>query len=178
VQFPPRPPREESVNALTNIYHTLDDRWFMLVAINERQWPALAKAIEMPGLVEDPRFNSVAARRTHAVTLTQILDTVFARKMLSDWRTILDGAGVTFGVVGTAAEIARDPQALDAGFLRRITDSDLMTVDSPFTVSNAAKVPATLSAEYGQHTRQILRDLGYADAEITDLQASGTIGGA
>ena len=44
VQFPPRPPREELISALTNIYRTLDDRWFMLAAINERQWPALGKS--------------------------------------------------------------------------------------------------------------------------------------
>ncbi|MFL5280748.1 MAG: CaiB/BaiF CoA transferase family protein [Rhodopila sp.] len=178
VQFPPRLPREESVNALTNIYRTLDDRWFMLVALNERQWPALAKAIEMPSLVDDPRFANVAARRTHAVTLTQILDSIFARNMLAEWRAILDRAGVTFGVVGTAAEIATDKQALDAGFLRPLADGVLMTVDSPFTISNLEKVPATLAPEYGQHTRPILRDLGYSDAAITDLQASGTIAGA
>src|ERR1700709_2427225 len=48
VSFPPRPPREESVSALGNIYRTSDDRWFMLAVLNERQWPALARAVGMP----------------------------------------------------------------------------------------------------------------------------------
>ncbi|MBS0641914.1 MAG: CoA transferase, partial [Proteobacteria bacterium] len=162
VQFPPRPPREETISALTNIYRTLDDRWFMLVAINERQWPALAKAIGMQALLDDARFATVAARRTHAVTLTQILDSVFARKMLSEWRSILDEAGVTFGVVGTAAEIVHDKQAHAAGFLRPLADTGLLTVDSPFTVADAPKVPVAVAPEYGQDTASILRDLGYS----------------
>ncbi|HVZ06292.1 CaiB/BaiF CoA transferase family protein [Rhodopila sp.] len=174
-QFPPRPPREESISALTNLYRTLDDRWFMLAAINERQWPALAKAIDMPELVADPRFVDAVSRRTHAVTLTQILDSVFARKMLSEWRGILDQAGITFGVVGKAAEIVTDKQAHDAGFLRPLSDTGLMTVDSPFTVSDAPKVAATEAPGYGQHTGAILCDLGYSKAEIADLRTSGIV---
>jgi crotonobetainyl-CoA:carnitine CoA-transferase CaiB-like acyl-CoA transferase len=177
VRFPPRPPREESISALTNLYRTRDDRWFMLAAINERQWPALAKAIGMPTLVADNRFIDVVARRTHAEALTQILDTVFASKSLSEWRVLLDQAGVTFGVVGTAAEIVTDKQAHDAGFLRPIADTGLMTVDSPFTLTGTDKVPVTLAPDYGEHSSPILGDLGYSEAEIADMLASGTISG-
>ena len=178
VPFPPRPPREEAITPLTNIYRTLDDRWFMLAAINERQWPALANAIGIPSLTTDPRFVNVGARRVHAAALTHILDTVFAGKMLAEWREVLDAAGVTFGVVGTAAEIAADPQALAAGFLRPLADTGMMTVDSPFTLSGAPKVPVALAPGYGEHNRGILREAGYSEREIADLEANGTIVGA
>ena len=177
VKFPPRPPREESISALTNIYRTLDDRWFMLAALNERQWPALARAIDMPSLTDDPRFIDVAARRVNAPILTQILDSVFARKMLAEWRTILDEAGVTFGVVGTAAEIVTDPQARAAGFLRPLADTGLMTVDSPFTLSGAEKVPVAVAPDYGQHSRQILAKAGYSEQQIAQLLDAGTVVG-
>ena len=62
VTFPPRPPREDSVSALGNIYRTADDRWFMLAVLNERQWPALARAVGMPELADDPRFARPEAR--------------------------------------------------------------------------------------------------------------------
>ena len=105
--FPPRPPRDESVTALGNIYRTLDDRWFMLALSSDRQWPALASAIEMPGLATDSRFSGPEQRRrVNAATLMGILDEVFARKPLAEWRLVLDAAGLTFGVVGTVAEIA------------------------------------------------------------------------
>lgn len=175
--FPPRPPREESISATGNIYRTADDRWFMLALSSERQWPALAKAVGMPELVGDPRFVDGEARRVNAVVLMGILDEVFPRKPLAEWRAILDAAGLTFGVVGTVEEIVNDPQALAAGFLRPVADTGLMTVDSPFTLSGAVKVSVKQAPGFGEHNRAILLAAGYSEAEIAELRAGGTIAG-
>jgi crotonobetainyl-CoA:carnitine CoA-transferase CaiB-like acyl-CoA transferase len=177
VTFPPRPPREEAISALGNIYHTLDDRWFMLAIANDRQWPLLANAIGMPELVTDARFLGPEDRRINAPLLTGILDMVFARKTLAEWRALLDAAGLTFGVVGTVAEIAKDPQALAAGILRPLADTGMMTVDSPFTLSGSEKVPVERAPGHGEHSRAILRKAGYSDEEISSLRAAGTIAG-
>ncbi len=173
--FPPRPPREESVTALGNIYRTLDDRWFMLALSSDRQWPALARAIEMRELSADPRFSDPEQRRVNAVTLMGILDEVFARRPLAEWRVVLDAAGLTFGVVGTVAEIASDPQAIAAGMLRPMADTGMLTVDSPFIVSGAEKVPVTLAPAFGQHGREILREAGYQADEIEAMVTAGIV---
>ncbi|HEY0184808.1 MAG TPA: CoA transferase, partial [Rhodopila sp.] len=152
VAFPPRPPREESTSALTNIYRTADDRWFMLAVLNERQWPALTAAVGLPELACDPRFAQPAERSANTGPLIGILDEAFARKPLTEWRTILDAVGLTFGVIGTVAEIASDPQAVAAGMLRPIADTGMMTVDSPFTLSAADKVPVRLAPGHGEHS--------------------------
>jgi crotonobetainyl-CoA:carnitine CoA-transferase CaiB-like acyl-CoA transferase len=177
VDFPPRPPREESISALGNIYRTADDRWFMLAIANERQWPALTKAVGLPELTNDPRFAGGEDRRVNAVELMGILDAVFARKPLADWRALLDAAGLTFGVVGTVAEIATDPQALAAGILRPLADTGMMTVDSPFTLTGSSKVPARVAPGLGEHADAILSAAGYSRAEIDALRTAGTIGG-
>jgi crotonobetainyl-CoA:carnitine CoA-transferase CaiB-like acyl-CoA transferase len=174
--FPPRPPREESTTALGNIYRTADDRWFMLAIANERQWPALARAIGMPGLTEDPRFVDAEARRVNAVVLMGILDEVFARRPLSDWRTALDEAGLTFGVVGTVPEIASDPQALAAGILRPLGDTGMLTVDSPFVLTGTEKVPVRPAPGFGADADAVLREAGYSEAEIVELRAGGARG--
>ena len=129
-------------------------------------------------MVTDTRFASADDRRVNAPLLTGILDMVFARKSLSEWRMILDAAGLTFGVVGTAAEIAKDPQALAAGILRPLAETGMMTVDSPFTLTGSEKVPVQQAPGYGEHSRAILRAAGYSDAEISSLRAAGTIAGA
>jgi len=178
VTFPPRPPREESVSALGNIYRTSDDRWFMLAIANDRQWPALARAAGMPELTSDPRFAEPEGRRVNAVVLMGIFDEVFARKTLAEWRTILDANGLTFGVIGTVGEIVTDPQAMAAGMLRPLGESGLMTVDSPFTLSGAAKVQAEVAPDYGEHSRAILLGAGYSETEVADLMASGAVLGA
>jgi crotonobetainyl-CoA:carnitine CoA-transferase CaiB-like acyl-CoA transferase len=176
VTFPPRPPREDSVSALGNLYRTADDRWFMLVVLNERQWPALARAVEMPELIDDPRFARPDARAGNARLLISMLDDAFAQKPLAEWRRILDAAGLTFGVVGTVAEIATDPQALATGILRPLAETGMMTVDSPFTLSAAEKVPVEIAPGHGEHSRAILTEAGYSEAEISALLADGTIG--
>jgi crotonobetainyl-CoA:carnitine CoA-transferase CaiB-like acyl-CoA transferase len=175
VSFPPRPPREDSVSALGNIYRTSDDRWFMLAVLNERQWPALARAVGMPELAVDPRFARPEARAGNARLLISLFDEAFAGKPLAEWRVILDAAGLTFGVVGTVGEIATDPQALATGILRPLAETGMMTVDSPFTLSEAEKVPVELAPGHGEHSRAILLEAGYSETEIAELRAAGTI---
>lgn len=174
---PPRPPREESITALGNIYRTADDRWFMLAVANDRQWPALTRALGLAELTDDPRFLGPAERRQNAVELMHIFDAAFARGTLAQWRDILDAAGLTFGIVGTTEEIARDPQALAAGFLRPLAETGMMTVDSPFTVSGAEKMPVRIAPGHGEHSSAVLRQAGYSEAEIAALRTNRVISG-
>jgi len=175
---PPRPPREETITALGSIYRTADGRWFMLAVANERQWPVLADVLGMPELVRDPRFLGPTERRKNAGVLMRIFDAAFAKKTLAEWREILDAADLTFGIVGTVEEVARDPQALAAGMLKPLAETGMMTVDSPFTLTESAKVPVSRAPEHGEHTHRILRAAGYSDGEIDALRAAGTIAGS
>lgn len=176
--IPPRLPREQTTHALGGIYRCADDRYFLLALTSEvRQWPALACAIGRPELVDDPRFIDIPSRRTNAPALMQILDHAVAAHPLAHWRKTLDAAGLTFGIVGTVEEVAHDPQAHAAGILRPIADTGFLTIDSPFTVSNIAKVPITVAPGHGEHSGQILRDAGYSEPEIADLRERGAITG-
>jgi crotonobetainyl-CoA:carnitine CoA-transferase CaiB-like acyl-CoA transferase len=175
---PIRPPREQTQRPLGGLYTAGDGRHFLLALTSEaRQWPALAKAIGHPELTTDPRFLDMDTRRANARTLQIIFDTAFAQHPLAYWRKTLDAAGLTFGIVGTVEEAATDPQAIAAGILKPMADSDMMTVDSPFTLTGEDKVPANRHPEHGEHSRDILRGAGYSETEIDTLRAAGTIGG-
>ena len=176
--IPPRPPREEARRAAGNAYRTGDDRWFILALSNEaRQWPALAAAIGRPELVSDPRFIDSDDRMANARALIEILDDAFARRTLAEWRRRLDNAGLTFGIVATTEETARDHQATETGILRPIEGTDLMTVDSPFTLTGSDKAPITAAPGLGAHSGAILRDFGFSEAEIVALRADGVVTG-
>src|SRR5258708_22376082 len=99
------------------------------------------------------------------------MDSGVSQRPLAEWRTVLDAAGLTFGVVGTVAEIVEDPQAMANGFLRPLGETGMLTVDSPFWLSGAEKVPVAMAPGFGEHGGAILREAGYSNGEIAELKA-------
>ena len=174
-----RPPREESVSALANLYRCRDGRWFMLtITGDERHWPAFATGIGREDLTRDPRFADTADRRKHAGALITIFDEVFATRDWEEWYPILEKTGVAFGVVGRLDDIPHDEQMRASGALVPIDDpraGAALTVSSPIQVRGQEKVPATFAPEIGEHTVEVLRGLGVAEAEIERLLAAGII---
>jgi crotonobetainyl-CoA:carnitine CoA-transferase CaiB-like acyl-CoA transferase len=176
---PVRPPREHSVSALANLYRCRDGRWFLMtLTADERRWPDLAACIGRDDLVADPRFATVATRRENAPALIAILDEVFRTRDWGDWRKVLEGSGIAFGVVGTLDDIATDRQMVDSGALVPIDDpraGAALTVSSPIRIDGQDKTPPTLAPDVGEHTVEVLREAGFAEAEIDRLLRTGAV---
>ena len=172
-----RPPRIETPSALANHYRCRDGRWFLMALHNEvRQLDSFLKAIEAEHLVKDPRFATKESRRQNAKALSAILDGVFAKRDLEEWRPVLEAAGVTFGAVYSVNEAADDTQAREIGALVPFADGKHFTVSAPFHLDNATKVAPVRAPAVGQHTKQVLRDAGYSADEITRLEGLGVLG--
>jgi crotonobetainyl-CoA:carnitine CoA-transferase CaiB-like acyl-CoA transferase len=173
----PRPPREQLPNACTNMYRSRDNRWLTLSVLNEaRQWPSLLQALERQDLGLEPRFASMEQRRLHARELIAEFDEMFATRDLADWRKRLDAAGITFGVTGTLDDIPGDVQMRESGALVPYGDGAQLTISSPFFIEGEAKTPPRPAPELGQHSDEVLRELGYDEATIAQLRASGAVG--
>jgi crotonobetainyl-CoA:carnitine CoA-transferase CaiB-like acyl-CoA transferase len=176
---PVRPPREESVSALANLYRCRDGRWFLLsLTADERRWEPLAEAIGRKELIADPRFTTQAARREHARALAAILDEVFVTRDWAEWRGILEATGIAFGVVGTLDDIPGDRQMRESGALVPIDDpraGSSLTVASPITIAGQDKVPPRFAPAVGQHTIDVLREAGFDEAEIGRLLETGAV---
>ena len=176
---PVRPPREESVSALANLYRCRDGRWFLLsLTADERRWEPLAAALGRKDLVADPRFATPATRRANARALAAILDEVFATRDWPDWRAILEATGIAFGVVGTLDDIPHDEQMQASGALTPIDDpraGATLTVNSPIAIEGQEKVPPRMPPAIGEHTVAVLREAGFDEAEIERLLKTGAI---
>ena len=174
-----RPPREEAVSALANLYRCKDGRWFMLtITGDERHWPAFAAGVGREDLTGDPRFADAASRKKNARALTTILDEVFATRTWAEWSPILEKTGVAFGVVSTLDDIPHDEQMRASGALVPIEDpraGAAYTVSSPIQVRGEEKVPATMAPEIGANTVEVLREAGIAQDEIDRLLRAGVI---
>jgi formyl-CoA transferase len=172
-----RPPRARTPSALANHYRTRDGRWFLMALHNEaRQLGRFLAAIGASQLAEDPRFATLADRRANAAALTAILDDIFAKRDLAEWRAILEAAGVTFGAVYTVNEAADDRQARDAGAHVAFADGKGLTVSSPFHVEGETKAAPVRAPAVGQHSEAVLRDAGYGADEIAWLKGLGILG--
>jgi len=175
--FYPRQPRENALNALTNHYLCRDQRWLMLSLLDQqRQWPLLAACIGREELVHDPRFATASARQAHARELIAILDAVFATKDLAVWRAVLDANDLVTGAVATLEDIPGDKQMRANDVLVPFADDAMLTVSSPFWVAEADKVAPRQAPGIGEHSDEILRAAGYAEADIARLRACGAVG--
>jgi formyl-CoA transferase len=169
--------RATTPNALVSPYETADGRHFYLAMIQEDgEWARFLDAIERRDLAGDPRFATLPERRRNAPALVGILDAVFRAAPLAAWRERLDRHKVTFGVITRSDEAPADAQMQANGLFREIEGSaGRRVVDSPVWITGVEKAPARRAPEIGEHGRDVLRELGYSDARITELVGSGVV---
>jgi len=176
-KFFPLHDRTNPPNPIINVYRTSDHHWFLIV-VQAKDWPALAKATGIPDLISDVRFADEKARVANALHLTEILDRAFASQPLAQWRSVLDQANVTYGVVRHPSEAITDPQLLANDIivpLEGAGENLKQTISSPIKIHGVAKVPARRAPDLGEHNDEVLMELGFSSREIEGLRASGTI---
>jgi formyl-CoA transferase len=175
----PRPPRPTPRSALAYQYRTADGRWIQLTIFSEdKLFPELCIAVERPDLPADPRFATTEQRRAHAAELAAILEPIFAALPWPEWRRRLHRHHITFGLLGVMRDVPHDEQAVANG---AIVPSGLpempRTLSAPIRLSFAPVTVAPGPAPaHGQHSEELLGELGYSAAEIEALRAAGALG--
>ena len=177
-RFYPAIDRERPPDPLVNTYQTSDERWFLLVAEEEKWWEALARAVDHPEWVADERFSTAASRIAHSTLLTGLLDAAFAAHSFEYWHSTLTQARIPISLVQTVEELARDPQLRTNNFLVPVADGadpPHLTVDSPVHIEQEIKVRPREAPALGQDTIDILKQLGYDEQAIELMGTEGTI---
>jgi len=171
--------RARTPNPVISAYRAKDERWFWLLGLQgQRHWPDLLRAIERDEWLTDPRFASMKTRRENVSELVALLDEIFATRPLAEWGEIFDRTGMWWAPVQTTQEVIRDPQAIAAGAFVDVPQSDgsrIRGVASPVDFSRDAWAPAGPVPELGQHTEEILLELGYDWEAIGGLKERGAI---
>jgi crotonobetainyl-CoA:carnitine CoA-transferase CaiB-like acyl-CoA transferase len=170
--------REGMTNPAINCYRDSDGRWFWLIGLEgERHWPDLCRAVDHPEWIEDARFATSDARRDHIAELIGLLDEVFATRTREEWGVALDREDMWWAPVQTTDEVLSDDQAWAGGGFVDVPDAggSVTMVNTPVDYGGTPASPRSLPPELGQHTDEILAELGRDAATIADLRSRGAV---
>jgi crotonobetainyl-CoA:carnitine CoA-transferase CaiB-like acyl-CoA transferase len=154
------------------------DGWITLGAANQANWLRLVEVLEAPGLAADPRFADNPGRMRHRDALEAELTAHFRRRPAAEWLTRLEAAGVPAGPVLDVKQMHENEQTVARGMIvatEHPTAGRVRSLGLPVKFSatpGTVRRPAPL---YGEHTRAILLEHGFAAAEIDRLAAEGAI---
>ena len=154
------------------------DGWLAIVGTPGPARQALADAVGLPALFEDPRFAPPLLTQANKIELLAVLSKQFVKRNTAEWSEILRLIGVRYAPVRDYAAVADDPQVWENGYLVKVNHPTLglvTMVGSPLRMSGTPTEPGQVAPELGQHTEEILLELGYTWEEIAELEAHAAI---
>jgi crotonobetainyl-CoA:carnitine CoA-transferase CaiB-like acyl-CoA transferase len=164
---------------LNNCYKTKDGRWFQLCMLQpDYYWPFVCRALDRPDLKEDPRFKYMLPREANAAELVIIMDEIFASKTWVEWRQLFQENGVICALVQSPDDVVADPQAHAAGYFSKVehpVGAEIDLVASPVSFNKTPSTIRTVAPQLGQHTEEVLLELGYTWDDLEILKGKGVI---
>lgn len=175
----PRQSRHNQPNPLYNTYETKDKRWVQINMLQtDRYWPGLCKALGREDLIDDLRFNTHAKRCENNEELILLIDEMMAHRTLKDIETTFNREGLVWAGAQTFTEVIADPQVAANNYLVQYEHPSLglfRSINSPIRLSAEGQKKAGAAPEFGQHTEEVLLELGYDWNGITSLKDNGIV---
>ncbi len=161
------------LNAPYQAFETADG-WITLGGANQGNWLRLLDVLEASELSADPRFAEPKGRMDHLEALETTLNAIFRQRGSADWLARFEAAGLPAGPVQSILEMQADPQTLARQMVVETEHAKLgpvKTLGLPVKFSETPGEVATGAPVYGEHSRAVLAEHGFSDAEIAALIA-------
>jgi crotonobetainyl-CoA:carnitine CoA-transferase CaiB-like acyl-CoA transferase len=174
----PKFDRTSSPNPLVGNYKTSDGRFITLMMLQaDRFWSEFFTVIGRPDMIDDPRFADASARFENRAEAVRIVDEVFASKTYAEWKETLAPLSGVWSPGQMPSELVDDPQVGANGYLSTVKREDGKSFDlvvNPVQMNETAD-QLTPAPEHGQHTEEILLELGLDWDQIIEHKEAGSI---
>jgi len=154
------------------------DGWVLIAVATEEMWKNLCKVLKLEGLGSDSRYATSESRRKHRKELAESLTKVTLQYKGRELESLLAEAGVPSGQLRNISEVVDDPHVKARHLIDDIEYPGLgkiKIVKTPIFVSGRAPTSRLQSPQFGEHTTEVLTELGYSEADIQRLEDSGIV---
>jgi crotonobetainyl-CoA:carnitine CoA-transferase CaiB-like acyl-CoA transferase len=169
-RLPPRNGNDHMVVAPYGLFNASDGP-IAIAPSTEKNWQQLCSALKLEHLMTDPRFDSAEKRRAHRSEINARVQSVILNRTQDEWIARLNQAGVPCGPVNNLAQAFSDPQVRHQEMVLESPQPNgpVKMPGFPIKLSNTPARLRRPSPQVGEHTREVLHELGYHDKGIHSL---------
>ncbi len=165
---------------LVNSYKTKDNKWIFVCIFDDRLYkPFYEKVLHKPEWAQDERYNNPVGVKSCSAELTALLEKEFAKYTLDEMVRLLTDADIAFEIIHHICDVLHDAQAWANHY---IADTVQPSGDSVIMAQPPVKIDTLNTPEryntpcVGEHTIEVLREMGYSDEEILSMEKASIVG--
>ena len=152
------------------------DGYLCVLVYNDKQWRSFADAIGQPELLQDPRYATQASRAANIHDIYSFLGELFRTRRTAEWLALLEKIDIPVSAMNSIEDVVNDPHLNDSGFFyaeEHPSEGRLRAMRTPTSWSATPTGTPRPAPRLGEHSAEVLREIGYNDAAITQMAENG-----